>query len=115
MIPLTLKRQKPTTKFTSAKFRKCFIQANHTERLKTKGANRVPLDEMAYFGLPNFYSTPYANTTWPEVIKRFMLNLAEHEILNAYKDKISRNSAFLGSDKPVTLLFMPINVEMPTS
>ena len=30
----------------------------------------------------------------PEVIIFFMLNSAEHEILNAHKYKISRNSAF---------------------
>ena len=29
----------------------------------------------------------------------FMLDSVEHEILNAHKYKISRNSAFLGSDK----------------
>ena len=37
----------------------------------------------------------------PEVIKHFfMLNLVEHEILDAHKFKISRNSAFFGSGKP---------------
>ena len=30
----------------------------------------------------------------------FMLNSADLEILNAHKCKISRNSAFSGSDKP---------------
>ena len=31
---------------------------------------------------------------------------AEHEILNAHKLKISRNSAFSGSDKPMILFFL---------
>ena len=45
----------------------------------------------------------------------FMLNSIEHEILNAYKYKnISRNSAFLGSDKPRMLFFPLINVKMLT-
>ena len=36
----------------------------------------------------------------------FMLNSVEHEILNAHKyKKISRNSAFLGSDMPRKLFF----------
>ena len=41
--------------------------------------------------------------------------MLEHEILSAHKcKKISRNSAFLGSDKP-RMLFVPfINVKMPT-
>ena len=43
-----------------------------------------------------------------------MLNSTEHEILNAQKYKISRNSAFSGSDKPIMLFFLLINVEMPT-
>ena len=43
-----------------------------------------------------------------------MLNSAEHEILNANEYKISRNSAFSSSDKPIMLLFLLINVEMPT-
>ena len=41
-----------------------------------------------------------------------MLNSAEHEILNAHKYKISRNSVFLGADKP-RMLFSPlINVKI---
>ena len=44
-----------------------------------------------------------------------MLNSVEHKILNAHKIKISRNSAFLGSDKPRMLFFPLINVKMPTT
>ena len=44
----------------------------------------------------------------------FMLNSFEREMLNAYKRKILRNSAFLGSDKPRMLFFPLINVKMPT-
>ena len=40
----------------------------------------------------------------PEVIKLFSYSV-EHEILNAHKYKLSRNSAFLGSDKPRMLFF----------
>ena len=43
-----------------------------------------------------------------------MLNSAEHEILNGHNYEISRNSAFLGSDKPRMLFFMLIIVKMPT-
>ena len=45
-----------------------------------------------------------------------MLNSVEHEILDAHKLKISRNSAFflLGSDKPRMLFFLLINVKVPT-
>ena len=44
----------------------------------------------------------------PEVIKLFlMLNSVEHKILNAHVFKISRNSAFLGLDKP-RMLFCPL-------
>ena len=43
-----------------------------------------------------------------------MLNLAEHEILNAHKYKVSRNSAFSGSDEPRMLFCLLINVKMPT-
>ena len=32
---------------------------------------------------------------WPRAYKKFQLDSAEHEILNAGKYKISRNSAFL--------------------
>ena len=42
-----------------------------------------------------------------------MLNLVEHEVLNAYKYKISRK-LLSGSDKPGMLFFMLINVDMPT-
>ena len=47
-----------------------------------------------------------------------MLNSAEHEFFNMnflmlISIKISRNSAFFSSDKPVMLFFLPINVEMP--
>ena len=44
----------------------------------------------------------------------FMLTSAEHKIWNAHTYKISRNSAFLGSDKPKMLFFPLINVKMPT-
>ena len=44
----------------------------------------------------------------------FMLNSIEHEILNVQSIKISRNSTFLGSDKPRMLFFPLINVKMPT-
>ena len=45
-----------------------------------------------------------------------MLNLAEHEILNARKYKnIKKFSIFSGSDKPRMLLFLLINVKMPTT
>ena len=44
-----------------------------------------------------------------------MLNLAEHENLNAYKYKnIKKISIFLGLDKPTMLFFLLINVKMPT-
>ena len=53
--------------------------------------------------------------TESEVIKMFMLNSAEHEILNAYKSKAIKNfSRFSGSDKPIMLFFLPITVKMPT-
>ena len=49
----------------------------------------------------------------PEVIIFFMLHSAEHEKLNALKyKKLSRNSAFSGSDKPKMLFCLLINVEM---
>ena len=45
----------------------------------------------------------------------FMLNSAEHEILNAHKYKdIKKFGLFLGSDKPRMLFFQLINVKMPT-
>ena len=47
--------------------------------------------------------------------KIFMLNSAEHTILNALKyNKLTRNSAFMRPDKLIMLLFLLINVEMPT-
>ena len=42
----------------------------------------------------------------PRYKKNFMLNSAEHEISNAHKYKISRNSAFSNSDKPIILFFL---------
>ena len=43
-----------------------------------------------------------------------MLNSAEHEILKAHKYKnIEKKSAFSGSDKPISLFFLFINVKMP--
>ena len=45
----------------------------------------------------------------------FVLNSAEHEILNAHKYKnIKKFSFFSGSDKPRMLFFLLINVIMPT-
>ena len=45
----------------------------------------------------------------------FMLNSAEHEILNAHKYNNNKKfSLFSGSDKPVMLFFLLINVKMPT-
>ena len=44
-----------------------------------------------------------------------MLNLAEHEILNAHRYKnIKKFSIFLDSAKPKILFFLLINVKMPT-
>ena len=44
-----------------------------------------------------------------------MLNLAEHEILIAHKyENIKKFSVFSGSDEPITLFFLLINVKMPT-
>ena len=52
----------------------------------------------------------------PEVIKKFfMLNSAEHEILNAHKSKnIKKFSIFSGSNKHRMLFFLLIKAEMPT-
>ena len=44
-----------------------------------------------------------------------MLYSVQHEILNANNIRISRNSAFLGSDKPRMLFFLIMNVKMPTN
>ena len=46
----------------------------------------------------------------------FMLNSAEHELLNAHKYKNIKKTNFLGSGtcKPRMLFFLLINVEMPT-
>ena len=44
-----------------------------------------------------------------------MLNLAEHEILNAHKyQNIKLQSIFSGSDKRIMLFFLLLNVKMPT-
>ena len=43
-----------------------------------------------------------------------MLNSAEHEILNAYKYKISRNSAFFRLGSALNAIFPAHNVKMPT-
>ena len=52
----------------------------------------------------------------PKVIKLFfMLNSAEHEILNAHKyKKYQEIELFTGSDKPIVLFSWLINVKMPT-
>ena len=54
--------------------------------------------------------------TWARGYKKnFMLNSAEHEILNAHKyKKMKKNQHFSGSYKPRMLLFLLINVKMPT-
>ena len=53
---------------------------------------------------------------WTQGYKTFfMLNSAEHEILNAHKYKnINKLSIFSGSDKPRMLFSLLIKVEMPT-
>ena len=43
-----------------------------------------------------------------------MLNSNEYEILDAHKYKNIKKFGFLGSDKLLTLLFLLINVKMPT-
>ena len=44
----------------------------------------------------------------------FMLNLAEHNILNSYKYKIIKTFNFSsGSDKPIMLFILLINVKRP--
>ena len=44
-----------------------------------------------------------------------MLNSAEHEILNFHKNRNNKKfSFFSGSDKPIMLVFLLINVKMPT-
>ena len=45
----------------------------------------------------------------------FMFNTAEHEILNPHKYKISRNSVFLILRLVRMLLFLRMNVKMPTT
>ena len=51
----------------------------------------------------------------PEVIKNFMLNSVEHEILNAHRYKyIKKLNFFSGSGKTIMLFFQLINVKMPT-
>ena len=51
----------------------------------------------------------------PKILKIiFMLNLAEHEILNACKYKnVQKFTLFSGSYKPRMLFFLLINVKMP--
>ena len=56
------------------------------------------------------------NHSSPKVIKNFMLNSAEHEILNANsKKKIKKFRFFAGSDKHIMLFFLLINVKRPTT
>ena len=54
--------------------------------------------------------------SWPRGYKTFfILNSAEHELFNARKYKNIKDFSFcLGSDKPVMLFFLLINVKMPT-
>ena len=64
---------------------------------------------------PEKYNKVSSTDTRPQGHKKFMLNSAEHEILNAHKYKnLKKFGFFPGSDKPVILLFLLINVEMPT-
>ena len=49
-----------------------------------------------------------------EVIKLFMLNSADHEILNAHKYKNIKKFGFLGSVKHRMVFFPLIHVKMPT-
>ena len=57
----------------------------------------------------------YKGSSGPEVIKKIMLNSAEHEILIAHKHKnIKKFSIFSGSDKPRMLFFLLINVGILT-
>ena len=52
---------------------------------------------------------------WPQGNKTVvMLSSAEYKILKAHKYKLSRNSAFSGSDKPRMLFFLLMNDKMPT-
>ena len=49
------------------------------------------------------------------VIKKTMLNSAEHEVSNAHKYKRYQEiQRYSGSDKPRMLLFLLINFEVPT-
>ena len=45
----------------------------------------------------------------------YMLNSAEHRILNAHKYKTIKKFIFLGSNQPRTLFFLLINVKTPTN
>ena len=50
------------------------------------------------------------------VIKCFMLNSVQHEIINVHKYKdIKKFGSYLGSDKPRVLFFPLINFKMPTT
>ena len=52
----------------------------------------------------------------PDCKNNFMLNLAEHNIIHAYRyKKVARNSAFSGSDMHRMLFFLLTNVKMPTT
>ena len=68
----------------------------------------IPIIPMSHF------CWSQADKTGPEVIKLFMLNSVEHEILNTYKYKnIKKFSFFLGSYKSRRLFFPLMNVKMP--
>ena len=58
----------------------------------------------------------YILLIWPQGYKSFfMLNSAEHEILNARKvQQYQEIQPFPGSDKPILLFFLLINVTMLT-
>ena len=58
---------------------------------------------------------PSFNDSCPRGYKTFfMLNSAEHEIVNAHRYKNIKKFSFLCSYKPKMLFFLPINVKMPT-
>ena len=85
-----------------------------TARYRLKYCHKGPLNPKPN-NQPNV-CFPENRASCPRSYKTFsMLNSAEHEILNAHKyKKISRNSTFLGLDKPRMLFFLLKKVKMPT-
>ena len=62
---------------------------------------------------------PYTITTFPQPmpevsIKNFMLISAEHELLKAYKYKLTNIQLLQAQIKPIMIFFLLINVKMPT-